>query len=116
MAAAVEFLPMGVSRRHLTAWIQRNTYPTVVWLQGEDNTSNLPALCETLAEAVSLNDAEHLVLDLSGVESMSSATIDVILKTRDVLRQQSRSILLRSPSAAARHLCALAASLDDHPV
>jgi anti-anti-sigma factor len=110
--AAVEFLPAGVSRRNLTAWIQRDAYPTVVWLQGEDDLSDVAALCETLAEAVSLTDAEHLILDLSGVESMSTATLTVILKTRDLLRRQSRSLVLRSPSVAARRLCALAESVD----
>ena len=110
--AAVEFLPAGVSRRSLSAWIQRDAYPTVVWLQGEDDLSNVAALCETLAEAVSLTDADHLVLDLSGVESMSTATLMVILKTRDLLRQQDRSMVLRSPSAAARRLCVLADSAD----
>ena len=110
--AAVEFLPAGVSRRNLTAWIQRDAYPTVVWLQGKDDTSNVAALCETLAEAVSLTDADHLVLDLSGVESMSTATLIVILKTGDLLRQHSRSLVLRSPSEAAQRLCALAESND----
>jgi anti-anti-sigma factor len=112
--AIVESPPTGVSRRNLTAWIQRTAYPTVVWLQGENDLSNLAALCETLTEAVSLTNAEHLVLDLSGVESVDTATIDLILKTRDLLRRQSRALVLRSPSAAARYLCALAAS-DDVP-
>ena len=112
----IESPPTGVSRRNLTAWIQRSAYPTIVWLHGDDDLSNLAALCETLAEAVSLTDAEQLVLDLSGVESMDTATIALILKTRDLLRQQSRSLILRSPSAAARHLCALAESLDGQTV
>ena len=111
--AIVESPPTGVSRRNLTAWIQRDAYPTVVWLQGEDDISGVAALCETLAQAVSLTDGEHLVLDLSGVESMSTATILVMIKTRDLLRQQSRALVLRSPSSAARRLCPLAKSLDD---
>jgi anti-anti-sigma factor len=110
--AAVEFLPAGVTRRNLSAWIQRDAYPTVVWLQGEDDLSNVAALCETLAEAVSLTDGDHLVLDVSGVESMSTATLIVILKTGDLLRQRSRSLVLRSPSAAVRRLCVLQESVD----
>jgi anti-anti-sigma factor len=105
--AAVESPLSGVSRQNLTAWIQRDAYPTVVWLQGEHNTSDVAALCQVLAEAISLTNADKVVLDLSGVESMSSAAIIVILKTRDLLEQQCRSLILRSPSSSARHLCAL---------
>jgi len=74
---------------------------TVVWLDGELDISNDRALCLTLARAIALDDA-GLVIDLSGVELIGVATIEVIVRAREFLRQRSRSLTVRFPSACAR--------------
>jgi anti-anti-sigma factor len=79
------------------------TSPTVVWLHGEYDISTDGALCRTLARAIALNDAA-LVLDLSDVKHISASTLGVIVSARKLLRQQSRPLTVRSPSAFVRRI------------
>ena len=79
------------------------TSPTVVWLHGEHDISTDGALCRALACAIALNDAA-LVLDLSDVRHISASTLGVIVSARKLLRQQSRSLTVRSPSAFVRRI------------
>ena len=105
------------SHRGLLAFAERDAHHTVVWLQGEHDISTVAALSETMARAIALDDAD-LVIDLNGVEFMDAATIGVIVRARDFLRQRSRSISLRSPSACARRIldvCDLSDLLDPRP-
>jgi anti-sigma B factor antagonist len=105
------------SHRGLLAFAERDAHRTVVWLQGEHDVSTVAALSETMARAIALDDAD-LVIDLSGVEFMDAATIGVIVRARDFLRQRSRSMSLRSPSTCARRIldvCDLSDLLDPHP-
>ncbi len=78
---------------------------TVVWLRGEHDASTVAALWETMGQAIALDDAD-LVVDLSGVEFMGSATVGVIIRAREALvpRSRSRSLTLRSPSRCARRV------------
>ena len=81
----------------------------VVWLQGEHDGSNQDALCLTLAGAIALG-GPGLVLDLSEVRTMSTSTLEVIVRAREYLRRRSASLTVRSPSARVRRLidvCAL---------
>jgi anti-anti-sigma factor len=80
-------------------------------------------LWERLARAFALDDAD-VVLDLSGVQFMGAATIDVIVRAKDALDLRSRVLTLRSPSESAQRvvdLCGLAdlvegSSLDAQPL
>jgi hypothetical protein len=64
-----------------------------------------------LARAISLDSAE-LVLDMSQVTFMAASTLGVIARARDFLRQRSRSLTVRSPSAPVGRVV-LACSLSD---
>jgi anti-sigma B factor antagonist len=84
---------------------------TVIWLDGEHDIATLPALADTLARAISA-DAAHLVIDLSGVEFIGAATIDELIRCRNSLCLQSRTLTVRSPSRFARRLLDLCGLTD----
>jgi hypothetical protein len=71
-----------------------------------------------MAQAVALDDAD-VVVDLSDVQFMGAATVGVIIRARELLRLQSRSLALRSPSKCARRIldvCGHADLLDCRPI
>ena len=82
------------------AFPARDADRTVVWLRGEHDICTVAALSQILARAIALDDGD-LVVDLGGVRFMDASTVGVILRARDFLRLQSRSLSLRSPSACA---------------
>jgi anti-anti-sigma factor len=85
-----------------------------VWLSGEHDLSTVDALSQTLARAFALDDAD-VVLDLSGVRFMGAATIEVIVRAKDVLDVRSRGLTLRYPSESVQpvvDLCGLADLVD----
>lgn len=91
---------------------------TVVWLRGEHDVSTVAALSQTMARAIALDDGD-LVIDLSGIQFMDAATVGVIIRARDFLHLQSRSLALQAPSPCAVRildLCGLATLLDPRPV
>jgi anti-anti-sigma factor len=95
-------IPLGssfltVSRRDVF-WAWPEPEPSIVVMRGEHDASTMSALSETLARAIALDDAD-LVIDLSEVEFMSSATVGVIMRTRQFLEKRSRTLSLRSPPA-----------------
>lgn len=112
--APSESLSMSVSRAENVSFVAREEDRTVVWLRGEHDIATVAALSETLALAVAFDDADFAI-DLSGVEFMGAATVDVIIRTRELLATQSRSLVLRSPSRSARRvfdLCGVVYPLD----
>lgn len=68
----------------------------------EASTTSLPwrELSEMMARAVALDDSD-LVLDLSDVQFMDAATINVLIRSREFLRARSRSLVLTAPSTSA---------------
>lgn len=99
------------------AFPARDADRTVVWLRGEHDICTVPALSQILARAIALDDGD-LVVDLSGVQFMDAATVGVILRARDFLHLQSRSLALRSPSPFAARildLCELGDLLESAP-
>jgi anti-anti-sigma factor len=87
---------------------------TVVWLHGELGISTVTALSQTIARAMAFSRAD-LVVDLSGVQFMDAATIGVIIRARNDLELQFRSLMRRAPSKFARRvleLCGLTDLLD----
>ncbi len=85
--------------------------PIVVWLRGEHDIATDAALCLTLARAIA-PDSAGLVLDLSGVEFMGASTLGVIVRARELLRQWSASLTVRSPAAFVRRVISVC-GLDD---
>ena len=92
-----------VSRRDSSAFTERDCDCTVVWLRGEHDASTVSALWETIDQAIALDDSD-VVVDLSGVEFMGSATVGVIIRARESLRPRARALTLRSPSRCAQRL------------
>ena len=85
--------------------------PTIVWLWGEHDVSTDGALSLTLARAIALGTS-GLVLDLSEVEFIGASTLGTIVRAREFLRQRSRTLTVRSPSAFAQRVIA-ACNLND---
>jgi anti-anti-sigma factor len=79
---------------------------TVVWIEGEHDIATVDELTETLAKAVSADDND-LILDLDGVTFLSVTTVDVLVRLRELLAEQSRSLTIRSPSRPARRVLRL---------
>ncbi len=79
------------------------TGPTIIWLRGEHDIATDGALRRKLEHAIALNDAA-IVIDLSKVELMCASTLGVIVAARETLRQQSRSLTMRSPSPHIRRV------------
>jgi anti-anti-sigma factor len=83
--------------------------PAVVWLDGEEDIATVAILARTLEQAVS-DDDRDLIVDLSGLTFLSTATIDELIRVRKILLRQDRNLSLRSPSPFAHrllHLCGL---------
>lgn len=84
---------------------------TVVWLRGEHDASTSAGLSDTIVSAMALEDA-NLVVDLSGVQFMNTATLGVIVEARVHLSLRSRSLAVRAPSRCARRLLDLCGLAD----
>lgn len=76
---------------------------TVVWLAGEQDIATVSVLADTLANVTSADNAD-LIVDLSSVTFMSTATIDALIRAQNLLLGLSRNLTLRSPSKCARRL------------
>ena len=85
--------------------------PTVIQLRGEHDLSSVASLSETIARTMSIVDVD-VVIELSDVTYLSSATIHLILRARDGLEQHARSLTLRSPSPIAHRILEVC-ELDD---
>ena len=83
--------------------VSRHGDRTVVWLDGEQDVATASVLTDTLMTAIAAEDAD-LIVDLSGVTFIGAATLGVLMSGRNMLRQQSRLMTLRSPSRCARRL------------
>jgi len=83
----------------------------VIQLSGEHDLSSVVSLSETIARTMSLDEAD-VVIELSGVTYLNSATIHLILRAHDWLQQHARSLALRSPSPIARRILEVC-ELDD---
>ena len=61
----------------MTIEIKRNAEETVIELVGRLDTTTAPALDKTISEDI--GDTKHLVLDIKGLEYISSAGLRVLL-------------------------------------
>ena len=113
--ALLEAPPALVSDEPQVSATALDTDLGVVWVRGEQDVSTVTALSATIARAMTRDEAD-LVVDFSGVQFMDASTVGVIVRTRQFLRLQSRSLVLRSPSTCTRwvlELCCLEDLLDD---
>jgi anti-sigma B factor antagonist len=83
--------------------VRREGARTVVALHGEQDMSTAPDLAEALAAASNSGEGD-VVVDLSEVQFLDSAIITELARGRDVLRSQSRALMLRAPSKFALRL------------
>jgi anti-anti-sigma factor len=96
--------------------VLRDGNRTVVWLAGECDITTLLVTADTMMKAISLDDGD-LIVDLSEVTFLSAATIGALIGVRNLLRGESRSMTLRSPSRFATRildLCGLDDLVDPH--
>lgn len=97
--------------------VSRDGDRTVIWLEGEHDIATAPVLTDTLTDATSADDAD-MIVDLSGVTFMGVATIGALISARNLLRRQSRTLTLRSPSRCARDVlvfCGLTGLIEAVP-
>jgi anti-anti-sigma factor len=80
--------------------------PTIIWLRGEHDIATDGDLRRTLASAIALNNAP-IVVDLSKVELLSASTLGIIVAAWNTLRQQSRSLTMRSPSSHVQRVISI---------
>jgi anti-anti-sigma factor len=78
----------------------------VIALSGEQDGSNAPTLLAACASAVAQEGCD-LVIDLSEVDFMSAATIDVLVSVREALALRAHSLEVQSPSKCARRVLEL---------
>lgn len=83
--------------------VSRDGKRAVVWLDGEHDIATAAVLADTLANATSAYDG-NLIVDLSDVTFMSTATIDELIRARNLLLGLSRNLTVRSPSKCARRV------------
>jgi len=97
--------------------VSRDGDRAVVWLEGEQDIATVAVLADTLAKVTSADEAD-VIVDLSGVTFMSTATVDKLVRARNLLVGLSRNLTLRSPSKCARlvlDLCGLADLVEPIP-
>ena len=91
--------------------VSRDGDRTVVWLDGEHDIATVPVLIDTLTDAISAHDAD-LIVDLSGVTFMGVATIGALIGARNLLRRQSRTLTVRSPSRCVTRILTMCGHAD----
>jgi anti-anti-sigma factor len=95
--------------------VSRDGERAVIWLDGDHDIATVAVLADTLAKVICADDA-NLIVDLSGVTFMSTATIDELIRARNLLLGLSRNLTLRSPSKRARRVldvCGPPAGLEE---
>ena len=69
----------------MTIEIKRNTEATIIEVAGRLDTTTAPSLDKTINEDI--NDTENLVLDLKGLEYISSAGLRVVLNAQKKMQK-----------------------------
>jgi anti-anti-sigma factor len=92
-------------------FVSREAGRSVVWLAGEQDIATVSVLTETLTNVAALDDAD-LVIDMSAVSFIDTATLRALIHRRDVLQSRSRNLTLRAPSRCTQRLLALCRTVD----
>jgi anti-anti-sigma factor len=104
--APIESPPVTVTHRRLLRFPRREAAHTVIWLQGEQDASNAAAVAKALGRAITIND-NNILVDLSEVEFMGAETVGTLSWASELLRERSRSLVLRSPPRCVRRIVEL---------
>ena len=83
--------------------LPRLAQASIITLAGEHDLSTIDADNVALTAAIASCDGD-VVLDVSGVTFMSAGTVELIIRARQVLERQSRSLTLQSPSRSAKRV------------
>jgi anti-sigma B factor antagonist len=97
--------------------VRRDGTRTVVSLRGEQNMNTAIDLAKALTAASAAGDGD-VVVDLSKVQFMDAAIVTALVRGRNILRSQSRELMLRAPSGFAGrllYLCGLVGPIDPLP-
>ena len=84
----------------LTVESRTEAVNTIVALQGESDVSTTTSLSDALSRAVA-DDAGDVVIDLTALTFLDSATVRVLARLREHLAHHGRSLTFRSPSPTA---------------
>ena len=82
----------------------------VVWLRGEQDATKAADLAANLAQAAPIGEGD-LVVDLSEVELVDGAVVEVLVRCHEALKLRSRRLKLRAPSMSTQRvldMCGLA--------
>lgn len=79
---------------------------TVLALRGEADVATLAALVEALAR-ITADGSGDVLVDLSRIDFMDTATVRAVLGARDVLAGDGRRLTFRSPSRVAGRILAV---------
>jgi anti-anti-sigma factor len=109
--APIEPLSATIARDDLLGVAASDTTGVVVWLGGEHDLSTVVELSAALAQAITLGDAD-VVVDVTEVQYIGAATVGVLYRARELLRAQSRCLVLRSPPRCVRRVLELCGDTD----
>ena len=93
----------------MTIEIKRNAEETVIELAGRLDTTTAPALDKTINEDIA--DAKNLVLDLKGLEYISSAGLRVLLSAQKKM-QKKGSMKVTNASEAVMEVFEITGFVD----
>ena len=82
----------------MTIEIKKNTEETIIEIVGRLDTITAPALDKTINEDIA--DAKNLVLDVKGMEYISSAGLRVLLSAQKKLQRKEELTLKKLSSEA----------------
>ncbi len=117
MVSTVRLTDPSTPLRHLLPRVSRDCDRAVIWLEGEQDIATVPALADALARTIAADDGD-VIVDLRGVTFLDAATIGVMIRGRNFLVLDSRSLTLRSPSRSARRVlevCRLTGLVEQLP-
>ena len=95
--------PITVSHCGPTVFLSYDQERTIVWLAGEHDIASAWRVRNTLGRAIARDDAD-LVVDLSETDFMDASTIGTLVRARNLLLAQNRTLTIRAPSRSARRV------------
>ena len=91
--------------------VRDSGHGTVVACRGEADSSTQPALSDALAQVIAWRVGD-VVIDLSEVTFIDTATVQALAVAKDLLQRRDRQMTIRSPSRLAVHVLQLSGLTD----
>jgi anti-anti-sigma factor len=109
--------PEAAPGSHLGLAVDVTEGVVVLHVSGEIDVVTAPAFERKLAESASVSGTSALVVDMLGVQFLSSAGLAVLMRTADELERRSRFLIAADGPATARPmaLVGLADALEIFP-